>query len=135
MLDDLLLLARPAGHSEILARRRAEVIRRRVRGIASLFAVLTLAWIPVDAAVFARSHWQDLAAARVAAAADAAHRGDVHLVLTARAENHLRGRPDLADTIVRLQSFQAAGADVLYAPGLTTPADIRAVVTSVDRPV
>ncbi|MGZ5102020.1 MAG: diguanylate cyclase [Usitatibacter sp.] len=68
MLDDLLLLARPAGHSEILARRRAEVIRRRVRGIASLFAVLTLAWIPVDAAVFARSHWQDLAAARVAAA-------------------------------------------------------------------
>jgi 2-methylisocitrate lyase-like PEP mutase family enzyme len=56
-------------------------------------------------------------------------------VLTARAENYLHGRPDLADTIARLQAFQAAGADVLYAPGLTSLADIRQVVTAVDRPV
>ena len=75
------------------------------------------------------------AAERVAAAAEAAHGGPVRLVLTARAENYLHGRPDLADTIARLQAYQAAGADVLYAPGLTEPADIRAVVTAVDRPV
>jgi 2-methylisocitrate lyase-like PEP mutase family enzyme len=76
-----------------------------------------------------------LAVGRVAAAAEAAHTGDVHLVLTARAENYLHGRPDLADTIARLQAFQEAGADVLYAPGLTELADIRQVVASVDRPV
>jgi len=72
---------------------------------------------------------------RVAAAAEAAHAGPVRLVLTARAENYLHGRPDLADTITRLQAYQAAGADVLYAPGLTSLADIRQVVTSVDLPV
>jgi len=76
-----------------------------------------------------------VAAARIAAAAEAAHSGDVHLVLTARAENHIRGNPDLADTISRLQSFQEAGADVLYAPGLSNIDDIRRVVTSVDLPV
>jgi len=76
-----------------------------------------------------------LAAERVAAAAQAAHAGTVRMVLTARAENYLHGRPDLADTIARLQSFQDAGADVLYAPGLRSADDIRAVVTSVDRPV
>ena len=72
---------------------------------------------------------------RVAAAADAAHAGPVRLVLTARAENYLHGRPDLADTITRLQAYQAAGADVLYAPGLTSLADIRQVVGALDRPV
>jgi 2-methylisocitrate lyase-like PEP mutase family enzyme len=76
-----------------------------------------------------------LAAERVAAAAEAAHGGPARLVLTARAENYLHGRPDLADTIARLQAYQAAGADVLYAPGLTRLEDIRRVVTSVDRPV
>jgi 2-methylisocitrate lyase-like PEP mutase family enzyme len=76
-----------------------------------------------------------LAAERVAAAAEAAHAGPVHLVLTARAENYLHGRPDLADTIARLQAYQAAGADVLYAPGLTSLADIRQVVSALDRPV
>ncbi len=76
-----------------------------------------------------------LAVERVAAAAQAAHSGERKLVLTARAENHLHGRPDLADTISRLQAFQEAGADVLYAPGLVTTADIHAVVSSVDRPV
>ncbi|MFI5953330.1 isocitrate lyase/phosphoenolpyruvate mutase family protein [Cryptosporangium sp. NPDC051539] len=69
---------------------------------------------------------------RIAAAAEAAQG---RLVLTARAENYLYDRADLADTIARLQAFQEAGADVLFAPGLTSAADIRAVVTSVDRPV
>jgi 2-methylisocitrate lyase-like PEP mutase family enzyme len=76
-----------------------------------------------------------LAAERIAAAAQAARTGPVRLVLTARAENYLHGRPDLADTIARLQRYQEAGADVLYAPGLTQADDIRAVVTSVDLPV
>jgi 2-methylisocitrate lyase-like PEP mutase family enzyme len=75
------------------------------------------------------------AAERVAAAAEAAHAGPARLVLTGRAENFLHGRADLADTITRLQAYQEAGADVLYAPGLTSLADIRQVVTSVDRPV
>ena len=55
--------------------------------------------------------------------------------LTARAENHLVGRHDLNDTIKRLQAYQEAGADVLYAPGLTSKGDIASVVASVDRPV
>ena len=76
-----------------------------------------------------------LATERVAAAAEAAHRGPTHLVITARAENYLHGRPDLADTVARLQAYQEAGADVLFAPGLTSLEDIRAVVSSVDRPV
>jgi 2-methylisocitrate lyase-like PEP mutase family enzyme len=76
-----------------------------------------------------------LAAERVAAAAQAAHAGPVRLVLTARAENYLYGRSNLADTITRLQAYQAAGADVLYAPGLTSLADIRQLVSEVDRPV
>jgi 2-methylisocitrate lyase-like PEP mutase family enzyme len=75
------------------------------------------------------------AAERVAAAADAAHGRHVPLVLTARAENYLHGRPDLADTIARLQAYQEAGADVLYAPGLRDIKDIRQVVREVDRPV
>jgi 2-methylisocitrate lyase-like PEP mutase family enzyme len=73
-----------------------------------------------------------LAAERVAAAVEAAGPG---FVITARAENFLHDRRDLDDTIARLQSFQEAGAHVLYAPGLTAPDQIRAVVTSVDRPV
>jgi len=75
------------------------------------------------------------AVARIAAAAAAAHAGPVHLVLTARAENHIRGNPDLDDTIARLRAYGAAGADVLYAPGLTRIEDIRRVVAEVDRPV
>ena len=57
------------------------------------------------------------------------------MVLTARCENHLHGVDDLGDTIARLQSYQEAGADVLYAPGLVTAADIGRVVREVDRPV
>ena len=72
---------------------------------------------------------------RVAAAAEAAHAGPAQLVLTARAENHLHGRPDLADTIARLQAYQEAGADVLFAPGVTAEADLRTLLASVDVPV
>jgi 2-methylisocitrate lyase-like PEP mutase family enzyme len=76
-----------------------------------------------------------LATERIAAAVEAAHRGPVHLVLTARAENYIHGRPDLDDTMVRLRAYQDAGADVLFAPGLTTPDDIGKVVGSVQRPL
>lgn len=76
-----------------------------------------------------------LARERIVAAAEAAHDGDGTFVLTARAENHLYGRDDVADTITRLQAYQEAGADVLYAPGLVAAADIAAVVRAVDRPV
>lgn len=76
-----------------------------------------------------------LAVERVRAAAESAHGGAARLALTARAENYLHGRPDLADTIARLQAFQEAGADVLYAPGLTDLDDIRSLVGSVDVPV
>jgi 2-methylisocitrate lyase-like PEP mutase family enzyme len=76
-----------------------------------------------------------LAAERVRAAAEAAHSMPFPFTLTARAENYIIGRPDLRDTIARLQAFQEAGADVLYAPGLKTREEIVAVVRSVDRPV
>jgi 2-methylisocitrate lyase-like PEP mutase family enzyme len=68
---------------------------------------------------------------RVAAAAEASR----DFVLTARAENHIRGNPDLDDTITRLQAYERAGADVLYAPGLATTNEIRAVCEAVSRPV
>jgi 2-methylisocitrate lyase-like PEP mutase family enzyme len=68
---------------------------------------------------------------RVAAAAEVA----ASFVLTARAENHIRGNPDLDDTIERLQAYERAGADVLYAPGLATPDEIRAVCSAVSKPV
>lgn len=76
-----------------------------------------------------------LAAERVAAAAEAARRADARIILTARAENHLRGVDDLTDTIARLRSFQAAGADVVYAPALRDLDAIRQVVQAVDVPV
>jgi 2-methylisocitrate lyase-like PEP mutase family enzyme len=76
-----------------------------------------------------------LARERIVAAAEIAHSGPVRMVLTARAENLIRGRDDLADTIERLQSYQEAGADALFAPGLTSAQDIRQVVESVDLPV
>jgi len=75
------------------------------------------------------------AADRVRAAAEAAHSLPYPFMLTARAENFLFGRKDLKDTIKRLQSYQEAGADVLYAPGLTTKDEISAIVSSLDRPV
>ena len=72
---------------------------------------------------------------RVTAAVEAARSVNPPFVLTARAENLIRGNPDLDDTIKRLQAYQEAGADVLYAPGLKTADEVRAVVSSVDRPV
>jgi 2-methylisocitrate lyase-like PEP mutase family enzyme len=77
----------------------------------------------------------DEAAERVRAAAEVAHSGPARLVVTGRCENHLHGRDDLADTITRLQAYQEAGADVLYAPGPTDSSQIRSIVESVDRPV
>ena len=77
----------------------------------------------------------DEAVDRIAAAAEAARALDVPFVLAARAENHIRGNPDLNDTIARLQAFEDAGADVLYAPGLRTVEEIRAVCEAVSKPV
>src|SRR4029450_13592042 len=76
-----------------------------------------------------------LATERVRAAADVAHSLDFPFMLTARAENYVIGRPDLRDTIARLQAFQEAGADVLFAPGLKSKEDIITVIRSGDRPV
>jgi 2-methylisocitrate lyase-like PEP mutase family enzyme len=77
----------------------------------------------------------EIAVERVRAAAEAARSLPFPFMLTARAENFLWGLPDLADTIRRLQAYQEAGADVLYAPGLASKDDIAAVVKAVDRPV
>jgi len=77
----------------------------------------------------------EMAAERVRAAADVVRGLPYPFMLTARAENFLVGRRDLADTIARLQAYQDAGADVLYAPGLSSLDDIRTVVGAVDRPV
>lgn len=72
---------------------------------------------------------------RVAAAVEAARALPYVFTLTARAENHFTGNGDLEDTIKRLQAYQEAGADVLYAPGLRSKADIASVLASVDRPI
>jgi 2-methylisocitrate lyase-like PEP mutase family enzyme len=77
----------------------------------------------------------DHAVERVAAAAEAAGRLRFPFTLTARAENHIRGNPDLGDTIARLSAFEEAGADVLYAPGLRSADEIRAVCEAVSKPV
>ncbi len=76
-----------------------------------------------------------VAAERVAVAAQAAHSLPDPLVLTARAENHIRGVDDLGDTIARLVAYRDAGADVVYAPGLETIEQVRAVVQAVGVPV
>jgi 2-methylisocitrate lyase-like PEP mutase family enzyme len=75
------------------------------------------------------------AATRVTAACEAARRLDFPFTLTARAENHIRGNPDLDDTIARLQAYEQAGADVLYAPGLREPEQIRAVCDATSKPL
>ena len=81
--------------------------------------------------IYERTH----AVARIRAAAEAVRALPFPFTLTARAENYLAGRPDLEDTIARLQAYQMAGADVLYAPGLTGKDDIAAIVGAVHRPV
>ncbi len=72
---------------------------------------------------------------RIRAAAEAAGRLGYPFTLTARAENQIRGNPDLADTIARLTAYEEAGADVLYAPGLHTVEEIRTVCDAVSKPV
>lgn len=84
-----------------------------------------------DGGIYDRSH----ATERVAAAAEAAGRLGFPFTLTARAENHIHGHPDLDDTIGRLVAFEAAGADVLYAPGLRTADELRTVCAALSRPV
>lgn len=81
--------------------------------------------------IYERGH----AVERVRAAVAAARALPFPFTLTARAENYLHGRPDLRDTIERLQAYQEAGADVLYAPGLASKEDIATLVRAVDRPV
>ena len=77
----------------------------------------------------------DHAAERITAASEAAKSLGFPFTLTARAENHIRGNPDLEDTIARLEAYERAGADVLYAPGLSSGAEIRAVCEAVSNPV
>jgi 2-methylisocitrate lyase-like PEP mutase family enzyme len=84
-----------------------------------------------DDPIYDKAHAVD----RISAAVAAARSLPFPFTLTARAENYLHRRPDLKDTISRLQAYQDAGADVLYAPALSTRDDIAAVVSSVDRPV
>jgi 2-methylisocitrate lyase-like PEP mutase family enzyme len=84
-----------------------------------------------DGGIYALAH----AVERVAAAREAADRLGFPFVLTGRAENHIRGNPDLDDTIARLQAYERAGADVLYAPGLRSGDEIRAVSDAIARPL
>jgi 2-methylisocitrate lyase-like PEP mutase family enzyme len=84
-----------------------------------------------EAPIYCKEH----ATERILAAAEAVRTLPFAFTLTARAENYLHGTPDLKDTIERLQAYQEAGADVLYAPGLASKEDIATVVRSVDRPV
>jgi 2-methylisocitrate lyase-like PEP mutase family enzyme len=88
-------------------------------------------WDPVTASLYPVAE----AAERVAAAAAVARGLPAPFVLVGRAENHIRGNPVLADTIARLRAYSAAGADVLYAPGLRTVEEIAAVCEAVDKPV
>jgi 2-methylisocitrate lyase-like PEP mutase family enzyme len=87
-------------------------------------------WDP-GGVIYALEH----AVARIAAAAEAARRLSFPFMVTARAENHIRGNPDLQDTIARLRAYERAGADVLYAPGLRTVQEIAAVCAAVNKPV
>jgi 2-methylisocitrate lyase-like PEP mutase family enzyme len=106
----------------------AETIRRA--------AAIGLAGASIEDASGDRGPYElTLATERVAAAVEAARAQPFPFVLTARAENFLRGKPDLDDTIKRLRAFEAAGADVLFAPGLPDIAAVRAVCAAVKRPV
>ena len=82
-----------------------------------------------------RLYGREHAVERVRAAVEAAGSLDFPFTLTARAENHIRGNPDLDDTIARLQAYERAGADVLYAPGLRSADEIRTVCDAVGKPV
>ena len=88
-------------------------------------------WDPADGRLYSIEH----ATERIAAAAEAAQGLGFTFTLTGRAENHLRGNPDLDDTIARLKAYGEAGADVLYAPWLRTSEEIKAVCDAVPKPV
>jgi 2-methylisocitrate lyase-like PEP mutase family enzyme len=88
-------------------------------------------WDPVEQRIYDFDH----AVERVGAAATVAVELGFPFTFTARAENHIRGRDDLDDTIARLQAFERAGADALYAPGLRTVEEIKAVCDAVSKPV
>ena len=108
----------------------------RVAETVRLAAQTGLAGCSIEDVVHGKAPYEiALAAERVRAAAEVAHSLAFPFMLTARAENYIVGRPDLRDTIARLQAFQEAGADVLFAPGLKSKEDIVAVVRSVNRPV
>jgi 2-methylisocitrate lyase-like PEP mutase family enzyme len=87
-------------------------------------------WDRDDGFLYELSH----AAERVAAAAEAARALDFPFTLTARAENHFRRNPDLDDTIARLQAYEEAGADVIYAPGIASADEIRAISEATSKP-
>ncbi|MGO9262242.1 MAG: oxaloacetate decarboxylase [Bryobacteraceae bacterium] len=108
-----------------------EIVAETIR----LAAAAGLAGGSIEDSSGQRIYEREHAVERIRAAAEAARDLPFAFTLTARAENYLTGRPDLRDTIERLQAYQEAGADVLYAPGLTSMDDIAAVVRSVDRPV
>jgi 2-methylisocitrate lyase-like PEP mutase family enzyme len=100
-----------------------------------LAAAAGLAGCSIEDAAGDRVYEREHAVERIRAAAEAARGLPFVFTLTARAENYITGHSDLKDTIARLQAYQEAGADVLYAPGLTSMDDIAEVVRSVDRPV
>lgn len=77
----------------------------------------------------------EYAVERIKGGAEAAKALGFKFMLTARAENYLYGRPDIKDTVRRLQAYQEAGADVLFAPGIQSKDDIRSIVSSIDRPL
>jgi 2-methylisocitrate lyase-like PEP mutase family enzyme len=109
-----------------------EAVRETIRRAAEIgLAGCSIEDAPGNAAPYDFNH----AVERVAAAVEANRALPVPLVLTARAENYLRGKPDLDDTIRRLQAFEKAGADVLFAPGLPDLAAVRSVCAAVSKPV
>jgi 2-methylisocitrate lyase-like PEP mutase family enzyme len=109
-----------------------EIVAETVRlAVATGLAGCSIEDMASDHTIYAHEH----AAERVRAAAEVVKALPFSFTLTARSENYLVGNPDLKDTIGRLQAYQSAGADVLYAPGLTGKEEIAAVVSSVNRPV
>jgi 2-methylisocitrate lyase-like PEP mutase family enzyme len=146
-LDGNVALDEVAEHAAVLDRATdlpVSVDLENGYGAAPESAALAVARVAENGAVGASiedydpgGHIYDLqhAVERIASAAEAKHRLPYPFMLTARAENHIRGNPDLDDTIERLQAFEAAGADVLYAPGLRTPTEIRTVCDAVSKPV
>ena len=108
----------------------AETIRRAAEAGLSGCSIEDYAPAP-EAALYDAT----LAVERIAAAAEVSRRAETRIILTARAENHLRGRNDLDDTIARLLAFERAGADVVYAPGLHDADEIRQVVEALDAPL